>query len=79
MCADFSLPRDNEQETLANLASHTPFRQTVAARIFSLAMILLLLTIALACFLLFEVTRTRKIGSTIEYQELNPVTQGLQS
>jgi hypothetical protein len=35
-----------------------PFRQTIAAKIFGLAIILLLLTIALAAFLLFEVTRT---------------------
>ena len=35
-----------------------PFRQTIAAKIFGLAIILLLLTIALAGFLLYEVTRT---------------------
>jgi adenylate cyclase len=35
-----------------------PFRQTIAAKIFGLAIVLLLLTIGLACFLLFEVTRT---------------------
>ncbi len=34
------------------------FRQTIAAKIFGLAIVLLLLTIGLACFLLFEVTRT---------------------
>ena len=37
---------------------HMPFRQTIAAKIFGLAIILLLLTIALASFLLYEVTRT---------------------
>jgi class 3 adenylate cyclase len=35
-----------------------PFRQTIAAKIFGLAIVLLLLTIGLASFLLFEVTRT---------------------
>src|SRR5213075_1141879 len=37
-----------------------PFRQTIAAKIFGLAIILLLLTIALAGFLLYEVTRTKQ-------------------
>src|SRR4029453_2909645 len=37
-----------------------PFRQTIAAKIFGLAISLLLLTIALACFLLYEVTRTKQ-------------------
>src|SRR6516162_368359 len=37
-----------------------PFRQTIAAKIFGLAIILLLLTIALAGFLLREVTRTQQ-------------------
>src|SRR5438477_7587034 len=37
-----------------------PFRQTIAAKIYGLAIILLLLTIGLACFLLFEVTRTTR-------------------
>ncbi len=37
-----------------------PFRQTIAGKIFGLAIILLLLTIALACFLLYEVTHTTR-------------------
>jgi hypothetical protein len=37
-----------------------PFRQTIAAKIFGLAIILLLLTIGLAGFLLYEVTRTKQ-------------------
>ncbi len=37
-----------------------PFRQTIAAKIFGLAIILLLLTIALAGFLLLEVTHTKQ-------------------
>jgi class 3 adenylate cyclase len=36
------------------------FRQTIAAKIFGLAVFLLLLTIGLACFLLHEVTRTKQ-------------------
>src|SRR5437870_9505289 len=36
------------------------FRQTIAAKIFGLAIILLLLTIALAGFLLLEVTHTKQ-------------------
>src|SRR5690242_13253876 len=45
------------RETSLPFAS-MPFRQTIAAKIFGLAIILLLLTIALAGFLLYEVTRT---------------------
>ena len=37
-----------------------PFRQTIAAKIFGLAIILLLLTIGLAGFLLLEVARTKQ-------------------
>src|SRR5437764_13009031 len=37
-----------------------PFQQTIAAKIFGLAIILLLLTIGLAGFLLCEVTRTKQ-------------------
>src|SRR5437660_12212346 len=37
-----------------------PFRQTIAAKIYGLAIILLLLTIGLAGFLLFELTRTKQ-------------------
>jgi class 3 adenylate cyclase len=36
------------------------FRRTIAAKIFGLAVFLLLLTIGLACFLLHEVTRTKQ-------------------
>jgi hypothetical protein len=35
-----------------------PFRQSIAAKIFGLAILLLLLTIALAAFLMLEVART---------------------
>jgi hypothetical protein len=37
-----------------------PFRQTIAGKIFGLAIILLLLTIALAGFLMLEVARTKQ-------------------
>src|SRR5215467_26709 len=47
------------RDILAEFAVNMPFRQTIAAKIFGLAIILLLLTIALAGFLLYEVTRTK--------------------
>ncbi len=53
-----------------------PFRQTIAAKIFGLAIILLLLTIALACFLLFEVTRTKQDLTVVANFDL-PLTQSL--
>ena len=48
------------REILREILCHMPFRQTIAAKIFGLAIILLLLTIALAGFLLYEVTRTKQ-------------------
>jgi class 3 adenylate cyclase len=48
------------REILREIRRHMPFRQTIAAKIFGLAIILLLLTIALAGFLLYEVTRTKQ-------------------
>src|SRR6266850_2172227 len=53
-----------------------PFRQTIAAKIFGLAIILLLLTIGLACFLLFEVTRTTQDLTVVANFDV-PLTQSL--
>src|SRR6266436_7739060 len=53
-----------------------PFRQTIAAKIFGLAIILLLLTIGLAGFLLFEVTRTKQDLTVVANFDL-PLTQSL--
>ena len=52
------------------------FRQTIAAKIFGLAVFLLLLTIALAGFLLHEVTRTRQALQVIAQFDL-PLTQSV--
>jgi adenylate cyclase len=53
-----------------------PFRQTIAAKIFGLAIILLLLTIALAGFLLYEVTRTKQDLAVVANFDV-PLTQSL--
>jgi adenylate cyclase len=53
-----------------------PFRQTIAAKIFGLAIILLLLTIALAGFLLYEVTRTKQDLPVVANFDV-PLTQSL--
>jgi adenylate cyclase len=53
-----------------------PFRQTIAAKIFGLAIILLLLTIGLACFLLFEVTRTTRDLTVVANFDV-PLTQSV--
>jgi adenylate cyclase len=53
-----------------------PFRQTIAAKIFGLAIILLLLTIALAGFLLYEVTRTKQDLTVVADFDV-PLTQSL--
>ena len=53
-----------------------PFRQTIAAKIFGLAIILLLLTIALAGFLLYEVTRTKQDLAIVANFDV-PLTQSL--
>ena len=53
-----------------------PFRQTIAAKIFGLAIILLLLTIALAGFLLYEVTRTTEDLTVVANFDV-PLTQSL--
>jgi adenylate cyclase len=53
-----------------------PFRQTIAAKIFGLAIILLLLTIALAGFLLYEVTRTKRDLTVVANFDV-PLTQSL--
>src|SRR5215468_8776672 len=53
-----------------------PFRQTIAAKIFGLAIILLLLTIALAGFLLYEVTRTKQDLTIVANFDV-PLTQSL--
>jgi adenylate cyclase len=53
-----------------------PFRQTIAAKIFGLAIILLLLTIALAGFLLYEVTRTKQDLTVVANFDV-PLTESL--
>jgi class 3 adenylate cyclase len=53
-----------------------PFRQTIAAKIFGLAIILLLLTVGLACFLLFEVTHTTQDLTVIANFDV-PLTQSV--
>jgi adenylate cyclase len=53
-----------------------PFWQTIAAKIFGLAIILLLLTIALACFLLYEVTRTKQDLTVVANFDV-PLTQSV--
>ncbi len=53
-----------------------PFQQTIAAKIFGLAIILLLLTIGLACFLLFEVTRTTQDLTVVANFDV-PLTQSV--
>jgi class 3 adenylate cyclase len=53
-----------------------PFRQTIAAKIFGLAIVLLLLTIGLACFLLFEVTRTTEDLKVVANFDV-PLTQSV--
>jgi class 3 adenylate cyclase len=53
-----------------------PFRQTIAAKIFGLAIILLLLTVALACFLLYEVTRTKQDLTVVANFDV-PLTQSV--
>jgi class 3 adenylate cyclase len=52
------------------------FRQTIAAKIFGLAIILLLLTVALACFLLFEVTHTTQDLTVVANFDV-PLTQSM--
>jgi adenylate cyclase len=52
------------------------FRQTIAAKIFGLAVFLLLLTIALAGFLLREVTRTKQALEIIAHFDI-PLTQSV--
>ena len=53
-----------------------PFRQTIAAKIFGLAIILLLLTIGLAGFLLWEVTRTKQDLKVVAHLDL-PLTEAV--
>ena len=53
-----------------------PFRQTIAAKIFGLAIILLLLTIVLAAFLLFEVTQTKRDLAVVANFDV-PLTQSV--
>lgn len=52
------------------------FRQTIAAKIFGLAVFLLLLTIALAGFLLHEVTRTKQALEVMAHFDV-PLTQSV--
>src|SRR5262245_64484472 len=60
----------------AKMPPPMPFRQTIAAKIFGLAIILLLLTIALACFLLYEVTRTKQDLTIVANFDV-PLTQSV--
>jgi adenylate cyclase len=53
-----------------------PFRQTIAAKIFGLAIILLLLTIALAGFLLLEVTHTKQDLQVMAHFDV-PLTESM--
>ncbi len=53
-----------------------PFRQTIAGKIFGLAIILLLLTVGLACFLLFEVTHTTQDLTVVANFDV-PLTQSV--
>ena len=64
------------QDILREIRCHMPFRQTIAAKIFGLAIILLLLTIALAGFLLYEVTRTKQDLTIVANFDV-PLTQSL--
>jgi len=64
------------REILREIRRHMRFRQTIAAKIFGLAIILLLLTIALACFLLYEVTRTTEDLTVVANFDV-PLTQSL--
>src|SRR5262249_54291875 len=73
--AYFGLPRVCVRDILAGF-SPMPFRQTIAAKIFGLAIILLLLTIALAGFLLYEVTRTKQDLTVVANFDV-PLTQSL--
>jgi cytochrome b561 len=52
------------------------FWQTIAAKIYGLAIILLLLTIGLAGFLLFEVTRTKQSLTVVAHFDV-PLTQSV--
>ena len=72
----FLLPRVGAREILREIRRHMPFRQTIAAKIFGLAIILLLLTIALAGFLLYEVTRTTQDLTIVANFDV-PLTQSL--
>jgi adenylate cyclase len=64
------------RDILREIRRHMPFRQTIAAKIFGLAIILLLLTIALAGFLLYEVTRTTQDLTVVANFDV-PLTQSL--
>src|SRR5215831_938186 len=64
------------RDILAEFAVNMPFRQTIAAKIFGLAIILLLLTIALAGYLLYEVTRTKHDLTVVANFDV-PLTQSL--
>jgi class 3 adenylate cyclase len=64
------------REILREILRHMPFRQTIAAKIFGLAIILLLLTIALAGFLLYEVTHTKQDLTVVANFDV-PLTQSL--
>src|SRR5215510_14319025 len=52
------------------------FKQTIAAKIFGLAVFLLLLTLGLAGYLLWEVARTEQVLKIVAYQDL-PLTDSI--
>jgi len=72
----FGLPRVCVRDIFREIRHHMPFRQTIAAKIFGLAIILLLLTIGLACFLLYEVTRTKQDLTVVANFDV-PLTQSV--
>src|SRR4029453_15950502 len=58
------------------IESLMPFWQTIATKIYGLAIILFLLTIGLAVFLLFEVTRTKQNLTVVAHFDV-PLTQSV--
>ena len=75
-CSYFGLPRVCVRDILREIPRCMAFRRTIAAKIFGLAIILLLLTIALAGFLLYEVTRTKQDLTVVANFDV-PLTQSL--
>ena len=53
-----------------------PFAQSIAAKIFGLALFLLVLTVALAGFLLWEVARTQDFLDVVAHRDV-PLTESV--